>query len=86
MANVENNTSKVELTPEMIPDAPVVSHKPLGGKVGITADANQAMFIAGGNSCDANALVTTAIEAAYGENAGDGEKLNFLRRRNLGLI
>ena len=72
MANVEETYSN-------IPDAPSVDYQPLGGKVGIVSIHKTEIEEL------ASLRAVTAIEDGYGE-AGDGELLNHIRRRNLGLI
>ena len=74
--------SKITQTATLLPDAPTVSHKPLGGKVGIPAAAEQEIIIANDHTI-INTSVSEAINLSYGA-PNDGKVLNHLRRRNLG--
>lgn len=74
--------SKITQTATLIPDAPTVSHKPLGGKVGIPADAEGDISTANDHS-NTNVHVSESINTSYGA-PNDGKVLNHLRRRNLG--
>ena len=74
----------VTQAPRMVPEDADVDYTPLGGKVGLTDEAKGAMTVAGATGSE-NIVVSHEIENTYG-NPGEGEILNHLRRRNLGLI
>lgn len=77
--------NKILQTTTNMPQPPVVSHKPLGGEVGMSAAAEQEIITTNDHS-NTNLHVSESINVSYGQPDVDGKVLNHLRRRNLGLI
>ena len=83
MGQVEYQPVKVIQPPINLPEKADVDHSPIGGKVGISDEARAAMEH---TSSVVDQIMGDHISNTYAENPVDGQVLNHIRRRNLGLI